>query len=151
MLSEIINFLNFSENLACAGLPTKNQLMDIKTAGFRHVINLGLYDDPVYTLPGEADSLKALGLGYIHIPVLFNHPTRHNFDDFITVMEANRSEHIFVHCAMKMRASTFLGLYGIICQNLPHKAAFEPMLKIWQPNSIWQTFIDTTLGRLTTG
>ena len=151
MLSEIINFLNFSENLACAGLPTKNQLMDIKTAGFRHVINLGLYDDPVYTLPGEADSLKALGLGYIHIPVLFNHPTRHNFDDFITVMEANRSEHIFVHCAMNMRASTFLGLYGMLRLNLQPEVAFEPMHRIWQPNATWQDFIDTMLARFATG
>ena len=146
MLNEIMNYQRLSDLLSSAGQPGEEQLKDIKDAGFQVVINLGLHNNPEYSLKDEAASVKALGMEYIHIPVSFERPTRTDLGSFFKAMDENKDKRIFVHCAMNMRASTFVGLYLAIQLKQPREKAFELMRRIWEPNAVWQAFIDEMLA-----
>ena len=104
MISDIKNYFQVTDHLSSAGQPLEEQLKAIKDAGFELVINLGMLNNPEYSLRDEAGSVSALGMGYVHIPVVFEDPTRQNLLDFFKVMDDNQGKKIFVHCAMNMRA-----------------------------------------------
>jgi protein tyrosine phosphatase (PTP) superfamily phosphohydrolase (DUF442 family) len=105
-----------------------------------------LLNQPEYSLKDEAGSVKALGIEYTHIPVIFNHPTRQNLVDFFKAMDDHRGKKILVHCAMNMRASAFIGLYNAICLKQPREQAFELMHRVWEPNEVWKVFIKAMLN-----
>ncbi len=146
MLTDIKNFYRISEMLSSAGQPKEEQLRFIKDAGFDVVINLGLLNQPEYSLRDEAGSVKSLGMEYIHIPVIFERPTRRNLDDFFKAMDDRKDSKVFVHCAMNMRASVFIGLYFAIRLKQPRELAFQLMHNIWKPNEVWQDFIEKMLN-----
>jgi protein tyrosine phosphatase (PTP) superfamily phosphohydrolase (DUF442 family) len=145
LITDIKNYIQVSDRLSSAGQPLKEQLKVIRDAGFELVINLGMLNNPEYSLKDEAGSVSALGMGYIHIPVVFEDPKRQNLLDFFKVMENNLGKKIFVHCAMNMRASTFIGLYNAIHLNQSRDQAFEVMRLIWEPNEVWQIYIENML------
>jgi len=145
MLNEIKNFQKLSDSISSAGQPLEEQLRFVKEAGFEVVINLGLLNNPEYSLRDEAGSIRALGMEYIHIPVIFEQPTMQNLEDFFKAMDEYQGKKIFVHCAMNMRASAFIGLYNAIRLKQPHEQAFELMQRIWEPNEVWKTFIKKIL------
>ena len=60
-LSDIYNFRQVSADLASSGQPREHQLAVIAEAGYNVVINLALHNDPRYSLPDEAASVRALG------------------------------------------------------------------------------------------
>ena len=146
MITDIKNYTHVTDRLSSAGQPLEEQLKAIRDAGFELVINLGMLNNPEYSLKDEAGSVSALGLGCVHIPVIFEDPTRQNLLDFFKVMDDNRGKKIFVYCAMKMRASTFIGLYNAIRLNQSHDQAFEVMRRVWEPNEVWQNFIENMLA-----
>src|SRR5207248_5989469 len=79
-LSDIYNFRQVSPDLASSGQPREHQLAAIAEAGYNVVINLALHNDPRYSLPDEAASVRALGLDYVHIPVQFGAPTESDLE-----------------------------------------------------------------------
>jgi hypothetical protein len=61
-ISDVYNFRQVSPDLASSGQPKEHQLAVIAEAGFNVIINLALHNDPRYSLPDEAASVRALGL-----------------------------------------------------------------------------------------
>ncbi len=61
-------------------------------------------------------------------------------------MEAHKDRPIFVHCAMNMRVSAFVYLYRHLILGIPMSVANDSMLTVWQPNPIWQKFIETAIA-----
>ena len=145
MISDIKNYIKVTDHLSSAGQPLEEQLKSVRDEGFELVINLGMLNNPEYSLKDEAGSVRALGMEYAHIPVVFENPTRQNLLDFFKAMEDSRGKKVFVHCAMNMRASTFIGLFNVIRLNQPREQAFEVMHRIWEPNAVWQNFIENML------
>jgi len=146
-LSDIYNFRQVSPDLASSGQPREHQLATIAEGGYEVIINLALHDDPRYSLPDEAASVRALGLDYVHIPVQFGAPTQSDLERFFEAMEQHSTERIWVHCAANMRVSAFLGLYRTLRQGWPEAQAFALMHEIWQPDPVWSTFIASQLAR----
>ena len=146
LITEIKNYVQISNQLSSAGQPLEDQLKAIRDDGFELVINLGMLDNPEYSLKDEAGSINSLGMDYVHITVVFESPTRQNLLDFFKAMEDGKGKKIFVHCAMNMRASTFIGLYNTIRLNQPRDQAFEVMRRIWEPNEVWQIYIEDMLA-----
>ncbi|HTG00330.1 MAG TPA: protein tyrosine phosphatase family protein [Nitrospirota bacterium] len=140
-LSTIFNYVPVDENLASAGQPKENELSLIADAGFEVVINLALHDDPRYSLPDEAGSVRSLGMIYEHIPVIFNRPEEKDLLAFFTAMEKHAGRKIFVHCAANKRVSAFLGLYFAIRKKQDDEQAFALMRDVWEPDEIWSAFI----------
>jgi len=143
-MSEIKNFLTISDRLACAGQPDEDQLAEIAARGFQVVINLGLADGK-YALPDEADSVSRLGLSYYHIPVPFDNPQITEWQSFRSIMDQLEAKMVFVHCAANYRATAFTGLYLFAKSELSGEELQSFIARIWQPDAVWQQFIDDAL------
>lgn len=141
----IYHFRAVDDTLATAGQPTEAQLGSAARDGFAVVINLALHDDPRYSLPDEAGTVRALGMEYVHIPVAFGSPTAADLSAFFDAMERHAGRKTLVHCAANMRVSAFVGLYRAIRKHEPIERAFAVMRTIWEPNPVWSEFIETML------
>jgi uncharacterized protein (TIGR01244 family) len=144
-IDEICNYLRISDSLGTAGQPTPEQFAAIKAAGYELVINLAM---PTSTnaLPNEADLVAQQGMDYVHLPVVWESPTRDDVERFFQVMDENRSRRVFVHCALNMRVSVFVLLYRILRLGVPLKSAQEALHRIWQPEGIWQDLMSEALS-----
>lgn len=144
MLEEIYNYLSLSDSIATAGQPTEEQIAAIAENGYEVVINLGLADTE-YALKNEGALVRTRGMQYIHLPVIWERPTKPDLERFFKVMEANQNKKVFVHCAANMRVSVFMALYRILRLGWTSEKAFEEVKRIWIPNDTWQIFIDESL------
>lgn len=145
--TDVYNYRQASAELATSGQPRERQLADIAAAGFEVVINLALHDDPRYSLPDEAGTVRELGLDYIHIPVAFDSPAESDLASFFAAMDRNRGRKIWIHCAANMRVTAFLGLYRVLREGWEPDRAFELMHSVWQPDDTWSAFIAARLDR----
>lgn len=143
-MSNIYNFKKVSDTLACAGQPREGQLTSIAEDGYKVIINLGLADGK-YALADEAASVKALGLTYHHIPVQFDNPQLDELTTFIADMQQHDSKKILVHCAANYRASAFTGLYLFAEGKMNEDEMQEFIEAIWQPDAVWQQFIEESV------
>jgi protein tyrosine phosphatase (PTP) superfamily phosphohydrolase (DUF442 family) len=146
-MTAIHNFYKVTDLLACAGQPREGQLPAIVADGYKMVINLGLADG-TYALKDEAASVKGLGITYHHIPVLFDGPQMDDLAAFITLMNKHAGEKTLVHCAANYRASVFTGLYLFSIKKLDEEAMLSFIEDVWQPDGIWQQFIEDSLAAL---
>ena len=133
-------------NLITAGQPLESQFKAIREAGFNAVVNLAL---PTSTgaLPNEGSLVTALGMAYVQLPVDFNAPSSADFRAFSGVMEAFSERRIFVHCAANMRVSAFVFLYRVLRCGTAEADAKRDLDAIWEPDQVWQKFIDDELMR----
>ena len=145
-LANIYNMLSLTDNLGTSGQPTSAQLAAIKEAGYEVVINLATGTTP-RDLPNEADVVATQGMEYIHIPVVWDNPTEADLARFFETMDATQDKKRFVHCIANMRVSAFMFLYRVLRQGMPLDEARVTMSQIWQPNPIWQKFIEAELAR----
>jgi uncharacterized protein (TIGR01244 family) len=140
MLEDIYNYLNLSETIATSGQPGEAQIAEIAQAGYELVVNLALADAE-YSLANEKETVESHGMEYIHLPVIWQHPTAENLEAFCDVMDANLGRKIFVHCAANMRVSAFMALYRIRRLGWQPERAFGDMQRIWTPEGWWRDFI----------
>ncbi len=143
-MSNIYNFHQVSDALACAGQPREGQLASIAQDGYEVIINLGLADGK-YALADEAASVKSLGLAYHHIPVQFDNPQLDELTTFIADMQQHDGKKILVHCAANYRASAFTGLYLFAEGKLNEEQMQEFIEGVWQPDAVWQQFIEDSI------
>lgn len=141
---DIYNYIRVSERIATGGQPSEEQLAAIADAGCATVINLGLHDAD-YALPDERGLVESLGMEYIHIPVLWDRPTKADLAQFCETMEAYEDRDIFVHCAANKRVSVFVALDRVTRQGWPAQEALKGVDVLAFPK-VWQAFIDDVLG-----
>jgi protein tyrosine phosphatase (PTP) superfamily phosphohydrolase (DUF442 family) len=146
MLADIINYLEIDPRLGTAGQPDPDEFGDIQAAGYELVINLLPASSPD-AIPEEPALVAGLGMEYLSIPVIWQQPTHENLSKFFADLHANRGRKVFVHCAMNMRVSAFVFLYRALVEGVPVATARETMQKIWEPNPVWQAFIEAELQR----
>ncbi|MGB7445319.1 MAG: protein tyrosine phosphatase family protein [Coleofasciculaceae cyanobacterium] len=139
-IEKIYNFLQLSDSIATSGQPTEEQFREIQASGYQLLINLAL-SDSTNALVNEQEIVEAKGMEYINIPVVWEHPTLKDIQEFFRVMQANTDKKIFVHCVANMRVSAFVYLYRLIYDHLSEEDAKQDLEKIWIPNPTWQQFI----------
>jgi len=144
-MESVYNFYKVSDQLACSGQPREGQLGAIADQGYQVVINLGLADGK-YALADEAASVRALGLSYQHIPVVFDDPQTADLFKFIELMNGHADNKIWVHCAANYRASAFTSLYLFSAGKLTEREMHTLIEEIWQPDAVWEQFIDEGIG-----
>jgi uncharacterized protein (TIGR01244 family) len=146
-IADIYNYLPIDEKLATSGQPSVDELEAVARDGVEVVINLALHDDPRYSLPDETGAISALGMTYIHIPVLFDAPKEEDLLAFFAAMDEHAGRKTLVHCAANKRVTAFVGLYRLMRQGRDVESAFEPMQKIWEPNPVWAAFIESMMKK----
>ena len=149
MFEEIRNFLPLSENLFTGGMPNAEQLRAAAEQGVQVVINLALHDVPT-ALPEEEKLVSSLGMAYINIPVVWNHPTRQNLNEFLEAMEDHSEEKVLIHCEANYRATAFPALDRILRQGWKREDALEVMHQIWNEEKypVWKKFIEESIDNL---
>ena len=143
-LTAIQNFLPMGERIGSGGQPTAEQFMLVAQEGFKAVINLALATSPG-ALPGEAELVESLGMEYIHIPVAFDAPQLDDLRTFFAALDGLGSRRVFVHCIANKRVSAFLFLYRVLKLGHPIHDAEMALHRIWNPDPVWQAFIDRAL------
>ena len=143
-LTQIKDFLQISDNISTAGQPTSTEFLTIKDSGHQTVINLALNDSPG-AVNDESKIVKNLGLDYVHIPVKWDAPRPQDALRFFEVMNQHEDETIFIHCAANKRVSAFVFLYRVLCLGDDRAIALNTLHQIWEPNPVWQSFINGML------
>lgn len=140
------NYRRVSDHIGASGMPTEAQLGDIARAGFEVVINLDQQPSR-HALPDERGAVEALGMIYEPIPVVWDSPGHAEFARFCAALERYAGRRIFVHCVANYRASVFIALYRIRRLGWSPADALAELTKVWQPNEIWQKFIESELAQ----
>lgn len=139
-IADIHNILKLSDTVTTAGQPTEAQFAAIKAVGYVSIVNLALLSS-ANALPQEQAIVEALGMTYLHIPVVWEEPTLAALQQFFAVMQAHTDQRVFVHCAMNMRVSAFMYLYRRLCEGVDEAIAAQALHQIWVPNDRWQAFM----------
>lgn len=145
-LRAIYNYRRLAPDLATAGQPLEEELAAVARTGFEVVVNLALLDAE-YSLPDEPGLVRALGMAFEHVPVIWERPTTDDLRRFFDIMRRHRGRRLFVHCAANMRVSVFLALYRILELGWARGEAMAPVHEIWQPNAVWRAFIEQALAQ----
>jgi protein tyrosine phosphatase (PTP) superfamily phosphohydrolase (DUF442 family) len=148
-LTDIYNFRAIDDTLSTSGQPSEAQIRALAGEGFNVIINLGLHDDPRYSLKEEKSLVEGLGMVYVHIPVQFDAPRKDDLLAFFQTMEMHKDKKIHIHCAANKRVTAFLGLYRAIKQRKAEIEAFKPMRSVWEPNEVWSLFISNMIAKHT--
>lgn len=143
-LDEIYNFLQISDNLATAGVPTEDQLALLKEHGYEVVINLAMPNRP-NTVANEAEIVGELDMEYIPIPIPWNNPTSDKLGQAMDALDAHAEQKVFIHCMANYRVASFVFLYRVLRLGVPQAEAETQLHQIWQPNEVWANFIRTQL------
>ncbi len=144
-LQAIRNYRAVSDRIGTSGMPTEEQLANVARAGFEVVINLDQLDSR-HALPDERASVEALGLTYLQIPVVWEHPTHERLVEFREAMAKHADKRTFVHCVSNYRVSAFMALYRVLDLGWDREEALKGIHALWQPNDTWQGFIDAELA-----
>lgn len=139
-LEQILNYYPVSGRIASSGQPRADQFGAIAEAGFDTVINLALPTSKG-ALVDEGGIVTRLGLAYLHLPVSWEAPRLEDVALFFAVMGALENRRVWVHCALNMRVSCFLYLYGRHVLGQPEEEAGRPLRAIWHPAGPWQALI----------
>lgn len=139
-LGELTNYREYSPTLSSSGQPSAEQLDAIKDAGFSRVVFLALTDSNG-SIANEDSLVEKLGMEFVHVPVVWESPTLHDFKSFAGAMQAAADMKTLVHCQVNFRASTFSFLYRVLYEDVPMGEAKEDLDSVWIPTETWQAFI----------
>ena len=140
-MKSIRDYYQINQNLATSGQPTPEQFQLIADAGYQIIINLAM-SISTNALKNEGAIVTDLGMVYVQIPVVWEHPRLEDVRLFFKAMQSFREQRIWVHCAKNMRVSCFIYLWQKYVLQLSDDEAMYPMKEIWQPTGVWQELID---------
>ncbi|MEM1142673.1 MAG: protein tyrosine phosphatase family protein [Pseudomonadota bacterium] len=148
-LSEALNFHRVSDELLTAGQIYPAQVQDLQDQGVELVVNLAVADPE--RNGGESLAVTGAGISYVHIPVLWQEPTRGDLLLFFAMMDAGGDRKTLVHCFANYRASAFTFLYRVMRLNVPVQDAKRDLYAVWNTEKfeefpIWKTFIEESLA-----
>jgi protein tyrosine phosphatase (PTP) superfamily phosphohydrolase (DUF442 family) len=147
-LQEIEVFLPISPIFATSGQPTTEQFSNIASSGYSLVINLATPTSSNWN-PDEKAIVENLQMEYVGIPIDWENPTLSDFENLADLLDENPERKIWVHCAKNMRVSAMIYLYHRLRKGYTEETSRRYLEEIWQPNKIWQNFIEATIGLYT--
>jgi len=145
---EIFNFIKIDDHISTAGMPTTAQLEDACAEGYDAIVNL-VPDGQDNALKGEDAFVRALGMTYHYIPVVWAEPKLADFARFTEVMRSLRGKKVLVHCAMNMRVTVFVSTYAMKNMGWTQAQADDLVKSIWgrhpeyPMDDTWRTFMRT--------
>jgi protein tyrosine phosphatase (PTP) superfamily phosphohydrolase (DUF442 family) len=143
-LTEIINYREYSESLSSSGQPDAEQFQALRDAGFERIVFLA-FSDHHDSVANEDRIVKNLGMEYVHIPIVWDAPTKSDFYLFAGSMKQEPHKKTLVHCQVNFRASSFSFLYRVLYEHVPMDQAKDDLDSVWVPNTTWRKLIFTIL------
>ena len=127
---DIRNWRRRPDGITTSGRLEPGDPARLAAIGVRHVVNLALDNHPE-ALEGEAAAMAEAGIGYTHIPVPFDAPTREHVVRLREVL-AEVDGPVHVHCIMNWRVTAFFYLLDREA-GLPDAEARARMTSVWNP------------------
>ena len=139
-LADISNYREYSPTFSSSGQPTEEQLELLQEEGFERIVYIA-FTNHRNSLANEDVLTKELGLDYVHIPVIWDQPTKSDFYAFAGAMQREPNRRTLLHCQVNFRASAFSFLYRVIYQKVPVAEAKADMNTVWAPNETWRDLL----------
>lgn len=101
----IVNYAGIETTVACGGPVKPAGMAELKSRGFKAVVNLQLADEPTADVAGETAAASAAGLNYVHVPFQMASPDPTAVDRFLKAVSDPANQPAFIHCAGGNRAA----------------------------------------------
>jgi tyrosine-protein phosphatase SIW14 len=128
-LTSLPNFKIVSPTLLRGGQPGVQDLVKLRAAGIKTIINLR---NEELLVQREEKEARALGLKFINIPLdVFNSPSEHAVNTFVKQVDNARAtnEPVYVHCLHGQdRTGTMVAIYRIEREGWDASRAYTEML-----------------------
>lgn len=141
-----VNVVPITAHLVTSGQPPAASLAALGALGFQGVINLALTTSRD-AVADEADILQRQGIEYVHQPIDIQNPTEQDFETFVAALNRMRGRRVLVHCAVNLRASSFVFLYRTTVLREAPDAAYEAVAKVWSPRAPWKALMVAQLRK----
>ena len=105
-IAGISTFAQVETTIACGGATRPEAIQEIKSMGFKSVINLRLANEQGAQVEEEGAVVKRLGLNYVHLPFDMQTPDPKLIDSFIAAVTLPANQPAYVHCAAGGRAAS---------------------------------------------
>lgn len=129
-----------------SGQLSENDIARLPSLGVEAVVNLATPASS-NALASEAELVARQGIPHFQIPVEWENPLIEQLELFFSLLAALYGRKLWVHCALNMRVSAFVYLYRRIILGEDEQVAAFPLREVWQPDDVWQAFIDAALAR----
>lgn len=139
-LDDIMNYREYSPAFSSAGQPGREQFERLKAAGFERVVYIA-FANSRGAIPDEDQLVKDLGMDYAQVPVIWDAPTKADFDAFAAVMQSAPGKKTLLHCQANYRATAFAFLYRVVYLDVPLAEAKADMNSVWKPDGVWRDLI----------
>jgi len=126
--SSIRNFLRVSTDFCTGGQPRPEHFAALKADGVKTVLSLRTPEE--YRGDEEAQAVKAAGMTFINIPVVYSTPAKASVDEFLRVTDDVANRPIFIHCTAAIRVGAFWLIRRVLRDNWTWEAALAEARKI---------------------
>ena len=137
-----MNYQRIDGRLATGGHLTPGGLAELKSQGIAVVVDLR--DQPP---EGYGERLRAEGIEWINVPVVWRSPAMKDYEKFRSVMQKHKDAHVLVQCQANYRASAMTYLYRVLEDGVPEAEARDAMSAIWTPEGRWARYLDEVKAR----
>jgi uncharacterized protein (TIGR01244 family) len=120
-------FVSVGDDMFIGGQPTERALRELRGKGVTTVVNLRMPQEMERVGFDEAALVKALGMKYVHIPVVGTpeNPYGPKQLDAFTAAMASADGKVLLHCTIAWRASHLWAAYLIRERKMPVEAALS--------------------------
>ncbi len=126
--SSIRNFLRVSTEFCTGGQPRPEHFAGLKADGVKTVLNLRTPGE--HRADEEEQAVKAAGMTYVNIPVVYTAPTAESVDAFLRVTDDPKSRPMFIHCTAAIRVGGFWLIRRVLRDNWTFEAALAEARKV---------------------
>jgi uncharacterized protein (TIGR01244 family) len=99
----IVNFTRVDATVACGGALSGGAVDELKTRGYRAIINFRLASENGANVEAETAAAKQAGMTYIHLPFNAQSPDPQVVDAFLKAVADRANQPVFVHCGSANR------------------------------------------------
>ena len=117
----IRNFLRPSDQFCTGGQPRLEHFAQLKADGVKAVINLRTPGE--HRAAEEEAAVKALGLRYFNIPVVFSAPNDAQATEFLRLTDDPANRPAFIHCTAAIRVGAFWMIRRVLRDGFTIEAA----------------------------
>jgi len=131
--STIRSFMRVSPDVCTGGQPRMEHFASLKADGVRAVLNLRTPGE--HRADEEVAAVKAAGLRYFNIPVVYTAPTFEQVDEFLKITDDPANRPIFIHCTAAIRVGGFWLIRRVMRDKWTWDAALAEARKVGLVNA----------------
>lgn len=132
-VTSIRNFVRVNTEFCTGGQPRPEHFQTLKAEGVKAVLSLRTPAE--YRADEEMQAVKAAGLAYFSVPVVYMAPTAEAADEFLRITDDPANRPIFIHCTAGIRVGAFWLIRRVVRDNMSWDAALEESRKVGLVNA----------------